>query len=483
MWLSLLAVALIVVGFTHWVYRWRNPKCKGLLPPGSMGLPIIGESIGYFSSHPLEGIPPFIQERTARYGKIFKTSLVGHPVVVSADPEVNYYVFQQEEVLFQCWYTKSAIELTGKDGFLDNKGTVHKYLRNLVLSLVGPDKLKHNHISEIDLNIRKHLHRWAGRGEVDVKEASEIMLITFMAEKILECNEEKALELREQYRAFMGGFVCFPINLPGTAYHASLQGRKNAMKMIKDIVKERKRSKEKRNKQDFLDHLLCEVANKETILTEENALNTIFAVLFAAFETTSAAIALGLKFLNDHPQVLPQLMEEHENIVKNREDKEAAISWTEYKSMPFTHKVVNEIVRLANIVPGIFRKVLKDVKIKGFTIPAGWIVVVCPPSVHLDSNNYEDPYVFNPWRWKEEELHSVSKKFMAFGGGLRLCAGADLAKLQISIFLHYLVTKYRWRMKKEGNIVRTPGLYFLDGLHIHISESERNKEDQNQFIS
>jgi cytochrome P450 len=32
---------------------------------------------------------------------------------------------------------------------------------------------------------------------------------------------------------------------------------------------------------------------------------------------------------------------------------------------------------------------------------------------------------------------------MAFGGGLRLCAGADFSKMQMAMFLHYLVTNYR----------------------------------------
>lgn len=32
---------------------------------------------------------------------------------------------------------------------------------------------------------------------------------------------------------------------------------------------------------------------------------------------------------------------------------------------------------------------------------------------------------------------------MAFGGGVRLCVGADFAKLQLAVYLHYLVTKHR----------------------------------------
>ncbi len=33
--------------------------------------------------------------------------------------------------------------------------------------------------------------------------------------------------------------------------------------------------------------------------------------------------------------------------------------------------------------------------------------------------------------------------FVAFGAGPRLCLGMNLAKLEISLFVHFLVTKYR----------------------------------------
>lgn len=37
----------------------------------------------------------------------------------------------------------------------------------------------------------------------------------------------------------------------------------------------------------------------------------------------------------------------------------------------------------------------------------------------------------------------ASKNFMAFGGGMRFCVGTDFTKLQMAVFLHCLVTKYR----------------------------------------
>ncbi|MBA0552878.1 hypothetical protein Golob_023652 [Gossypium lobatum] len=47
---------------------------------------------------------------------------------------------------------------------------------------------------------------------------------------------------------------------------------------------------------------------------------------------------------------------------------------------------------------------------------------------------------------------------MAFSGGMRFCVEADFSELQMAVFLHCLVTKYKWEPVKGGNILRTPGL-------------------------
>ncbi|CDP21658.1 unnamed protein product, partial [Coffea canephora] len=99
--------ALIVILFSHWVYRWRNPKCNGVLPPGSMGLPIIGETIEYLTPYATDDPPPFLQKRISRYGPIFRTNILGQSVVISTDAEVNYRVFQQENNGFELCYSES----------------------------------------------------------------------------------------------------------------------------------------------------------------------------------------------------------------------------------------------------------------------------------------------------------------------------------------------------------------------------------------
>ncbi|KAF6148498.1 hypothetical protein GIB67_042457, partial [Kingdonia uniflora] len=72
------------------------------------------------------------------------------------------------------------------------------------------------------------------------------------------------------------------------------------------------------------------------------------------------------------------------------------------------------------------------------------------------------------------EINAGFKNLMAFGGGPRYYTGADFVKLQMAIFFHCLVTKYRWMIVKEGDIVRRLGLILPYGIHIQLTEKEGN---------
>ncbi|KAL4565551.1 hypothetical protein LXL04_029651 [Taraxacum kok-saghyz] len=299
------------------------------------------------------------------------------------------------------------------------------------------------------------------------------MVFGLTAKKLISYDREQSSEnLRDNFEAFIKGLISVPLEIPGTSYYKCMQGRKKAMRFLKNKLEER-REKPNEVNIDFFDYVLEELGEDDPILTEEIALDLMFMLLFASFETTSTAMLVSMKLLTDNPQALKEVREEHEQILKKRENPESGLTWEEYKSMTFTFQVINESVRLANIVPGIFRKARTDIKFKDYTIPSGWVVMVCPPAVHLDPINYKDPLEFNPWRWEEMDFKGTSKSFMAFGGGQRFCVGADFARLQMAVFLHCLVTKYRWEPIKGGEIVRTPGLQFPNGFHVQIFEKDK----------
>lgn len=92
----------------------------------------------------------------------------------------------------------------------------------------------------------------------------------------------------------------------GLDYSIFSQGRKRAMGMLKTMLQKR-RAMPRKQQSDFFDYVVEEVKKEGTILTEEIALDLMFVLLFASFETTSLALTLAIKFLSDHPLVLKQL--------------------------------------------------------------------------------------------------------------------------------------------------------------------------------
>lgn len=78
------------------------------------------------------------------------------------------------------------------------------------------------------------------------------------------------------------------------------------MKMLKNMLQER-RERPRKTHEDFFDYVLEELKRDDTVLTEAIALDLMFVLLFASFETTSLALTLAVKFLVEHPLVLKEL--------------------------------------------------------------------------------------------------------------------------------------------------------------------------------
>ncbi|CAL9022962.1 unnamed protein product [Prunus brigantina] len=343
---------------------------------------------------------------------------------------------------------------------------VHKYVRSIFLNHFGAERLKEKLLPQIEEFVNKSLCAWSSKASVEVEHAGSVMVFNFSAKQMISYDAEKSSDdLSEKYTKNIDGLMSFPLNIPGTAYYNCSKHQKNVTTMLRDMLKERRISPETR-RGDFLDQINIDM-EKEKLLSEDFSVQLVFGGLFATFESISAVIALAFSLLAEHPSVA-----EHEAILKNRENPNSSLTWDEYKSMTFTLQVINEILRLGNVAPGLLQRALKDIPVKGFTIPEGWTIMVVTSALQLSPNTFEDPLEFNPWRWKDLDSYAVSKNFMPFGGGMRQCAGADYSRVFLATFLHVLVTKYRCTTIKAARIARNPILGFGDGIHIKFEEKK-----------
>ncbi|PWA59480.1 steroid 23-alpha-hydroxylase cytochrome P450 [Artemisia annua] len=250
------------------------------------------------------------------------------------------------------------------------------------------------------------------------------------------------------------GFFCIPNPILSITYRRAIQARKRVAEALSLVVRERRMERERGiTKNDMLAALFESDGDGSGIgFSDDEIVDFLVSLLVAGYDTTSTTITLAVKFLTDTPLALAQLKQEHDEIWAKK-TASVSLEWEDYKSMPFTQCVINETLRVSNIISGVFRRTMTDVDIKGYTIPKGSKVFTSLRAVHLDQENFKDARVFNPWRWQKP---LDSSNFMPFGGGPRRCPGHELARVALSVFLHHLVTRFSWEPAEEDKLVFFP---------------------------
>ncbi|KAK8548524.1 hypothetical protein V6N12_061436 [Hibiscus sabdariffa] len=176
-------------------------------------------------------------------------------------------------------------------------------------------------------------------------------------------------------------------------------------------------------------------------LEDEQIVNILLGFLLAGHETTAHAALWLTIYLHDHPEILQRVKEEQEEIVKTRPQSQKGLTLNEIRQMKYLSKAIDETLRLYRIPPMLFRKANTDVKVNGYIIPKGWKVLVWCRAVHMNSEIYPNPKEFLPSRWDNQKPKAGC--FLPSGAGSRTCPGADLSKIEMSIFIHYFVLNYR----------------------------------------
>ncbi|XP_068656655.1 cytochrome P450 85A-like [Aristolochia californica] len=459
--LGVLFGLVLVFCFCAALLKWNEVRYrKKGLPPGTMGWPIFGETTEF-----LKQGPNFMKNQRARYGSLFKSHILGCPTIVSMDPDLNRYILMNEGKGLIPGYPKSMLDILGECNLAAVSGSLHKTLRGALLGLISPSVIRHQLLPKTDEFMRSHLSNWNDT-IINIQEKTKEMALLSSMKQIASMDKGPLSEaFKLEFNKLVLGTLSLPLDLPGTNYRYAFQARKKIVSTLRRVIEERRASTCAQD--DMLDTLLKNEENSRFKLSDEQIIDLIITLLYSGYETVSTTSMMAVKYLYDHPSALEELRREH-LAIRKRKGPQDAIDWNDYKSMNFTRAVIYETMRLATIVNGVLRKTTHEMEMKGFTIPKGWKIYVYTRESNYDPFLYPDPLTFNPWRWLEQSLEA-HQSFMMFGGGSRLCPGKELGLVEISTFLHYLVTKYRWEEVGGDKILKFPRVEAPNGLHIRVS--------------
>lgn len=149
---------LITVKLKQKIYP--NPH----LPPGNLGWPVIGETLGFIRAG-FEGKPErFIRERMEKYdSRVFKTCLLGEDMIVFCGTAGHKLLFSNENKLVRTWWPSSVGKLF-KTCLLMKAGDDAKRMRRMMMmSFLSPNALM-KYVERIDMITQQHIATyWEGR--------------------------------------------------------------------------------------------------------------------------------------------------------------------------------------------------------------------------------------------------------------------------------------------------------------------------------
>ena len=197
--------------------------------------------------------------------------------------------------------------------------------------------------------------------------------------------------------------------------------------------------------------------DRAALLSEDYFVNTIEDMFVAGYETTSTTMKWVIAFLVNYPKYQEDVQRQLDEVVGDRNP-----SLNDRPNLPLIQATIIETLRVGNVVPlAIPHVTLTDTTICGYRVPKDTIVFPDTESVHLDPKCWDDPTVFNPYRHIDENGNLITNQgnFFPFGAGRRVCAGEPLAKVELFLFVSWMLQKFTFVAEEDGHPPELKGAY------------------------
>lgn len=429
------------------------------LPPGNLGLPIIGETISFIRDS------DFADKRYKKYGSVYKTHIFGKPTVVMIGSEANRFLFTNDNKYFSNQWPRSTRILLGPASISVQMGSTHQKRRKILSQAFQPRALA-EYTSTMEEILRSYFHKWEKMDTLTWYPQIRRYTFDVACKLFVGTDAASNSNLVELFEEWVGGLFTIPLNLPWTNFGKALRCRKLLVKEIEEIVLQRQQ--QPASNKDALGMLLQAEDDDGNKLSVEEIKDQILTLLFAGHETLTSAIASMCLLLAQHPEVLTALRNEQQQLGFSQ-----PLTLENLKQMTYLDQVIKEVLRLIPPVGGGFREVIQSCEFNGYFIPQGWSVLYNVPKTHEDSSVYTEPSEFDPERFAPSRAEDKSKPFshIPFGGGLRECIGKEFAKLEMKLFAALLVREYDWELLPNQNLgmAGNPTPYPKDGLKVKFS--------------
>jgi cytochrome P450 len=208
--------------------------------------------------------------------------------------------------------------------------------------------------------------------------------------------------------------------------------------IVFQVIQQRRRSGEDRN--DVLSRLLrAQDVGDDSCMTDRQLRDEIMTLFLAGHETTALALTWTWYLLAQHPEADAKLTKELDTVLQGR-----LPTLEDLPQLNYTERIILESMRLYPPAYGIGREACAECELGGYHVPVKTAVFLVQWVVHRDARYFDHPDVFDPDRWQNDLAQRLPRyAYFPFGGGGRVCLGANFAMMEAVLALATLAQKFR----------------------------------------
>ncbi|MGK7885852.1 MAG: cytochrome P450 [Crocosphaera sp.] len=404
------------------------------IPPGTFGLPLIGENISFFTN------PNFPEQKHKKYGDIFKTNVLGNKTIFIRGIEANKFVLQNEDKYFQAFLPVNLELLFGKTSVSAQTGERHLELRKILYPLFQKQSLE-IYLNEINVIIEEYLEKWQKRETFAWYPEFRSLTFDIAAKIIIGLDKANQSEFGKLMKSWEDGIFAIPLKLPWTKLGIALKSRDKLLQYLQEEIASRLQKNSLGT--DIFGYLIQ--AHQQGLLSSEEVGDQTLNLLFAGYSSLTSSLTSACLLLAEKPSVFQKLKQEINSLKFNRIE-----SIEQLDELVYLEQVTLEILRYLPAVGVGFRQIICDCEFQGYQLQKGWNLIYQIGLTHRFSGLFDKEDEFIPERFKEPQKIPYGS-FIPFGGGIRECIGKALAILEIKLIIAKL-TQYQWLLVPEQNL-------------------------------
>jgi cytochrome P450 len=219
---------------------------------------------------------------------------------------------------------------------------------------------------------------------------------------------------------------------------------------------------------DLLDRLIAATDSETGFrMTDEEVRDEVIIIFIAGHETSALASTYVWYLLSLHPEAEAKLHAELDAVLGGR-----VPTYDDLEKLTYTRMVIDEAIRLYPPAPMLTGRVAVEADaICGRPIAKGTEIAILPWVVHRHRTLWEDPDRFDPERFSRERSATRPRfAYLPFGGGPRICIGAQLALTEVSLLVATMAQRYRLKLVPQQDIVllHRVTLHPRDGIRMQL---------------